>query len=130
MTIHTFLGSGTFTTESNWTDGNVTYLVVGGGGGGGKVAPQNSPWSTGASGGGGGAIKYGTTPITGTGTAVTVTVGSGGANASDQTSNHSSGLGNPSSFGSPITAGGGGPTGCPACPNPLLPGDVISIPPG
>ena len=46
MTIHTFLTSGTFTTESNWVITNATYLVVAGGGGGGKVTPNNAPWST------------------------------------------------------------------------------------
>ena len=119
QTIHTFLSSGTFTTESNWVNGNVTYLVVAGGGGGGKVTPNNAPWSTAGGGGGGGGLKYGTTPITGTGTAVTVTVGAGGNNATDQV--YPAGQGSPSSFGTPITAGGGGYGGTRA-PSPFQPG--------
>ena len=39
-TIHTFTGSGTFATTSDWTDGNVEYVIVGGGGGGGVIPPN------------------------------------------------------------------------------------------
>ena len=34
--IHTFYGSANFVTQPNWTDGDVTYLIVAGGGGGGR----------------------------------------------------------------------------------------------
>ena len=50
-TIHTFTGSGTFATTSDWSAANVEYVVIGGGGAGG--------WGTGDDGhGGGGAGAY------------------------------------------------------------------------
>jgi hypothetical protein len=101
------LSSANFVTQSNWSDGNVTYLVVGGGGGGGKVTPIDSPWATAGSGGGGGGVRYGTTPVTGVNTTVAVVVGAGGLDATDNSPNIA-GDGGPSSFGTPITAGGGG----------------------
>ena len=104
--IHTFTGSANFVTQPNWSDGNVTYLIVGGGGGGGAVTPTNAPWATAAGGGGGGGVRYGTTPVTGTNTTVAVTVGAGGLNATHD--NFSGTNGGPSSFGTPLTAGGGG----------------------
>ena len=104
--IHTFTGSANFVTQPNWTDGNVTYLIVGGGGGGGAVTPAGAPWSTGGGGGGGGGVRYGTTPVTGTNTTVAVVVGAGGLNSTHD--NLTATNGGPSSFGTPLTAGGGG----------------------
>ena len=117
--IHTFYGSANFVTQPNWTDGDVTYLIVGGGGGGGAVTPANAPWSTGGGGGGGGGVRYGTTPVTGTNTTVTVTVGAGGINSSHD--NLTATNGGNSSFGSPLTAGGGGAGGTRG-PDPAGPG--------
>ena len=107
--IHTFYGSANFVTQPNWTDGDVTYLIVGGGGGGGSVTPANAPWSTGGSGGGGGGVRYGTTPVTGVNTTVAVVVGAGGLNSTHD--NLTATNGGPSSFGTPLTAGGGGAGG-------------------
>ena len=117
--IHTFTGSGNFVTQPNWTDGNVTYLIVGGGGGGGSVTPANAPWSTGGAGGGGGGVRYGTTPVTGVNTTVAVVVGAGGLNSTHD--NLQATNGGPSSFGTPLTAGGGGFGGTRA-PTPYFPG--------
>ena len=117
--IHTFLGSANFVTQPNWTDGNVTYLIVGGGGGGGAVTPANAPWATGGGGGGGGGVRYGTTPVTGTNTTVAVVVGAGGLNATHD--NLAATDGGPSSFGTPLTAGGGGYGGTRG-PTPYYPG--------
>ena len=95
-TIHTFTASGTFTTEPNWSNVNVEYVVIGGGGAGGGNA---------GGGGGAGAYKKGTTPVSGTGTAVTVQVGGGGAKRDAGTSGRN---GTSSYFGTPITSPGGG----------------------
>jgi hypothetical protein len=96
-TIHTFLSSSTFTVPASFNE-TVEYVVLGGGGGAVK----------GDVGGGGGAGGYltGTTPIS-TPQTITVTVGSGGVQ--DINSNATQGTpGGNSSFGSPITAYGGG----------------------
>ena len=94
-TIHTFTGTGSFTTPASFNE-TVEYVVIAGGGGGG-----------GQTGGGGGAGGYltGTTPISGPST-TTIQVGGGGENV-DVIS--SPGLqGTPSYFGAPLTAIGGG----------------------
>ena len=69
-TIHTFINSGTLTTEYNL--GTVEYVVLGGGGGGG-----NGGNNEGSGGGGAGGYVTGTTPID-SGQSVSITVGSGG----------------------------------------------------
>ena len=84
-TIHTFTSNGTFTPNSTM---NVEYLVIGGGGAGGADA--------GAGGGAGGYIE-GTLVVA---EPQTVTVGAGGI--------ASSGNGDNSTFGSLVTAIGGG----------------------
>ena len=117
--IHTFYGSADFVTQPNWTDGNVTYLIVGGGGGGGSTTPANAPWATGGGGGGGGGVRYGTTPVTGVNTTVAVVVGAGGLNSTHD--NLQATNGGPSSFGTPLIAGGGGGGGTRA-PSPYFPG--------
>ena len=117
--IHTFLSSANFVTQPNWSDGNVSYLIVGGGGGGGAVTPANAPWATGGAGGGGGGVRYGTTPVTGTNTTVAVVVGAGGLNSTHD--NLQATNGGPSSFGTPLTAGGGGAGGSRG-PSPYYPG--------
>ena len=96
-TIHTFTSSGTFSTTANWTATDVEYLVVGGGGGGGS--------NLGGGGGAGGLLTntnhpIGTHPVT-----VTVQIGAGGGPAAPPSDGRS---GNPSYFGSPLTAYGGG----------------------
>ena len=105
-TIHTFTGSGTFQTTSNWDAGTneVEYVVVAGGGAGGNNF-----------GGGGGAGGYlaGTTTITHP-SPIAIQVGAGGRGRTQTPmaySNRASldGLsGTPSYFGTPITAYGGG----------------------
>ena len=93
-TIHTFTGSGTFATTSNWSAATVEYAVIGGGGGGGRDD---------GGGGGAGAVKIGSTPIGAHPVSTVIQVGSGGEQFA---------AGTPSYFGSPITAPGGGAGGC------------------
>ena len=73
-TIHTFTGSGTFATASNWSAGNIEYVVIGGGAGGGNSDPANS----GGGGGGAGAYRTGTTPIGAHPVSTLIQVGAGG----------------------------------------------------
>ena len=108
-TIHTFLTPGTFATTSNWEATDVEYVIVGGGGAGGEYQYRGG-------GGGAGAYKTGTTPIGAHPVSTTVQVGAGGhgvaqgtASGDDQTGAPSSvGNGQPSYFGTPLTALGGG----------------------
>jgi hypothetical protein len=98
-TIHTFTNSGTFATTSDWSPTNVEYVVVGGGGAGnGGPGP-----SAGGGGGAGGFITADNHPIGTHPVSVTVTIGAGAASAANTRTG-----GTPSSFGSPITAYGGG----------------------
>ena len=71
-TIHTFTGSGAFTTNGAFNE-TVEYLIIGGGGGGGRLD---------GGGGGAGAFRTATTPVNvGSATPMTVTIGSGGIGA-------------------------------------------------
>jgi len=99
-TIHTFASSGTFATTSDWSAATVEYVVIGGGGAGSSFG-----------GGGAGAYRTGTTPIGAHPVSTSIQIGAGGAptkgelSPSIPTSDYS---GNPSYFGTPITAPGGG----------------------
>jgi hypothetical protein len=95
-TIHTFTDSGTFTLISG---GEVEYLVVAGGGG--------APGRDVGGGGGAGGLLTGTLPALSPGT-YTVTVGSGGLGTGDTAEDVSGMKGSNSTFGSTITATGGG----------------------
>ena len=98
--VHTFLSSGTFTTNSNIA--NIDYLIVAGGGGGsGPISGSNE----GAGGGGGGLIYR--TGITMNGT-YNIVVGSGG-NGGYQ--NAQTNGGNSSISGLDTALGGGGGAG-------------------
>ena len=101
-TIHTFTGSGTFATTSDWSAADVEYVVIGGGGAGG--------WGTGDDGhggGGAGAYRTGTTPIGAHPVSTTIQIGAGSAGPYPI----GSASGTPSYFGTPITAPGGGSGG-------------------
>ena len=120
--IHTFLNSGTFTTDAGFNK-TVEYFVLGGGGGGG--------WDFGGGGGAGGQMQ-GSGPVnTPTSTAMPMSIGRGGwitsieastmPNAADK---RSEGTPSVASFPSPIgttTAGGGGGGGY-SDPGPHRPG--------
>ena len=99
-TIHTFTSSGAFATAPNWSAATVDYLVVGGGGAGGS----GGPGQYGGAGGGAGAVRIGTTPIGAHPVSTNILIGAGGAGISQARGN----TGNPSYFGTPITAPGGG----------------------
>ena len=101
-TIHTFTGSGTFATTSDWSPQNVEYLVVGGGGSGAAAA-----------GGAGGYITNTNHPIGSHPVSVTVQVGAGGAGRGGVNRDPAPGgnNGSPSYFGTPLTAYGGGTGG-------------------
>ena len=68
--IHTFTGTGTFTTPSGF-DKTCEYVVIGGGGGGGPAGGQTS------GGGGAGGYLTGSTSVSGAHT-INITVGAGG----------------------------------------------------
>lgn len=112
--VHTFTSSGTFTPTASLT--NVEYLVVGGGGGGGKHTDGGASWSTGGGGAGGyrssvvGELSGGNSTAEGrlslaAGTNYTVTIGAGGGAGG---LNSYGGDGQPSTFGSITSLGGGG----------------------
>ena len=120
-TIHTFLGSGTFATTSDWDNPAIEYVIVGGGGGGGG---NNLP---GASGGGGGAGGYLTGSVTlGThpnSTTITIAGGGLGGQAIDQNPGKPVALSTPggdttAAFppGSKVAGGGGRGGGGPSHP--------------
>jgi hypothetical protein len=94
--IHTFTNSGDFTVYSA---GDVEYLVVAGGGG--------APGRDVGGGGGAGGLLTGTLTALSSGT-YTVTVGSGGLGKGDTAADVSGMKGGNSTFGSTITATGGG----------------------
>ena len=97
-TIHTFLNSGTFIAPGSFNE-TIQYVVIGGAGGN----------YDGGGGGGAGAWLEGTTPISSPQT-ITVTIGAGGNNGIQPGSPGQAPytVGNPTSFGSPLTAPGGG----------------------
>lgn len=97
-TIHAFTNSGTFATASNWSAGNVEYVVVGGGGG-------SNTEDLGGAGGAGGFIT-GTTPIGSHPVSTTIQVGAGGRYSIRDDRAGTSGT--PSYFGTPLTGYGGG----------------------
>ena len=101
MKYKIFTSSGTFTVPSGVTQ--VLVTLIGGGGGGSK----GGGGSLSGAGGGGGGVYY-RTPVTVTpGSSIPVTIGSGGAGG---TSSHIDGYaGGTSSFGSYLSATGGGP---------------------
>lgn len=96
-----FTSTGTFTAPANCQYVEV-FLVGGGAGGGG--AREAGTLCAGGGGGGGQVIVYRKIPVTG-GTSYTVTIGAGGAGASTDVGGAD---GNDSSFGSLLTAFGGG----------------------
>ena len=98
-TIHAFTNSGTFATTSDWSAGNVEYIVVAGGGGGGRGGS-----SEGSGGGGAGGYRTGTTPIGAHPVSTSIQVGAGGLGGFDGVATN----GTPSYFGTPITSAGGG----------------------
>ena len=73
-TIHTFTGSGTFATTSDWDNPSIEYVIVGGGGGGGG---DNYP-GAGAGGGGAGGYLTGSVTLGAHPNSTTITIGSGG----------------------------------------------------
>jgi len=101
MKYQIFTSSGTFTVPSGATQ--VLVTLIGGGGGGSK----GGGGSLSGAGGGGGGVYY-RVPVTVTpGSSIPVTIGSGGAGG---TSSHIDGYaGETSSFGSYLSATGGGP---------------------
>lgn len=96
--IHTFTGSGTFTTGANIS--KVEVLVVAGGGGGGGFYNGN----VGRGGGGAGGLIHSSNFSVNPGQPVSVTVGQGGAGGQ----NSNGGNGGNSVFGSLVAIGGGG----------------------
>ena len=92
-TIHTFTGSGTFTVTAAPPTFSVEYVVVAGGGGGAHDY---------GGGGGAGGYRTGSTPV---GAPVSIQVGAGGLQSNTGTISPN---GEPSFFGTPITAAGGG----------------------
>ena len=101
-TIHTFIGSGTFATTSDWSAADVEYVVIGGGGSGGLKQYLSG-------GGGAGAYRTGTTPIGAHPVSTTIQVGGGGVvNELGPAATPAAADGTPSYFGTPITAPGGG----------------------
>ena len=106
-TIHTFVNSGTFETKANWTSADVEYVIVGGGGAGGEFRYRGG-------GGGAGGYRTGSIPIGAHPISKVVQVGAGGVGRA-QNQPTSSGNGNPSFFGPPVSIGGGGMGG--AYPN-------------
>lgn len=101
MKYQIFTSSGTFIVPSGVTQ--VLVTLIGGGGGGSKGGGAHSS----GAGGGGGGVYY-RAPVTVTpGSSIPVTIGSGGAGG---TSSHIDGYaGGTSSFGSYLSATGGGP---------------------
>jgi len=109
-TIHTFTGSGTFATTSDWSPATVEYVVIGGGGSGGLKQYISG-------GGGAGAYRTGTTPIGTHPVSVNVQVGGGGVvHEVGPAATPAAADGTSSYFGTPITAPGGGGGG--TYPNP------------
>ena len=114
-TIHTFTGSGTFATTSDWSPTNVEYVVIGGGGGG-------SGWDIGGAGGAGAFLSNINHPIGTHPVSVLVQVGGGGQGCiqpSYTSPTHAAygTNGTESYFGAPLTAPGGGHGGSPAPPS-------------
>ncbi len=72
-TIHTFTGSGTFTTPASFSE-TVEYIVIGGGGSGGSGSANTN---TGGGGGGAGTYRTASVPVSGP-FAAAVTIGAGG----------------------------------------------------
>ena len=100
MTIHTFVNSGTFETNANWTAADVEYVIVGGGGAGGEHRYRGG-------GGGAGGYRTGSIPIGAHPVSKVVQVGAGGVGRGHSQPTNS-GNGNPSFFGPPVSVGGGG----------------------
>ncbi len=99
--VDLFNSTATWTAPSNCF--SVEVFLVGGGGGGGAYRHTSS--SGGSGGGGGGAVlSWRKLPVT-PGTSYTVTIGAGGAGSVDSLTG---GLGGDTSFGSLLTAFGGG----------------------
>ena len=99
-----------YTANDTWTRGaNTTWgivIAVGGGGGGGGAIVASANDSTAGSGGGGGGTGVGFLTASQMGSSQTITVGSGGSAGSSSGGN--GGNGGSSSFGTVITATGGG----------------------
>ena len=121
-TIHTFTGSGTFATTSDWSAATVEYVVIGGGGGGGNSEATTS----GGGGGGAGAYRTGTTPIGAHPVSTSIQVGAGGRGGLAGGIAPGKGVtGTSSYFGTPITSPGGGGGG-----NGQTPGEGGGLPGG
>lgn len=109
------LGGEIFTTSGTWTKpGSGTYAKIEawGAGGGGANGHSNNDYG---GGGGGGAYSSVILPLSSLGATETVTIGAGGAGGADGSANDGAAGGN-TTFGSHLTAygGGGGGRGAPA----------------
>lgn len=98
-----FTSTGTFTAPSNCY--SVEVLLVGGGGGGGSARAVGADVRNSGGGGGGGTVRKAFLPVT-PGTSYTVTIGAAGAGGAG--SGAAGSVGGDSSFGSLLTALGGG----------------------
>jgi hypothetical protein len=108
-TIHTFIGSGTFTPSFT---GPVEVLVVAGGGGGGGA--ESNVNGGGGGGGGAGGLLYVSSYGVSAGSGITVTIGAGGSGGTIDQNNATNGSN--SVFGG-LTAIGGGRGGADQNPN-------------
>lgn len=110
-----FTSSGTWTKPSGLTASSVVDVVlIGGGGGGGsgsKGPPASGTGQSGGGGGGGGSMTRRTFPASDLASTITVTVGAvaagGAAITTDNTDGHDGAVGNITSFGTLLQAGGG-----------------------
>ena len=113
-TIHTFTGSGTFATTSDWSPTNVEYVVIAGGGGGGD---WNAVGHGGNGGGGaGGYVEGNSLPIGAHPVSTTIVIGAGGKSQGNATASPTAlRIGSDTTISGPtittITAEGGGAGG-------------------
>lgn len=100
-----------FTSTNTWTAPSGVFTVevfaVGGGGGGGGVVGTGTSNNMVGGGGGGGTVKRQFISVT-PGTSYTITIGAGGAGGIGASTATAAGVGNSTTFGSLLTAEGGG----------------------